>query len=278
MIADRLAIYVDAVYTDLQSYSGISLMVATLFFTFQIYCDFSGYSDIAIGLARVMGFDLMQNFRRPYLSKSISDFWRRWHISLSTWFRDYVYVSIGGNRKGLTRQVLNILLVFALSGLWHGANWTFAIWGIYHGAIVAIETVLKACNVKLVPRNALGHAIKLLCAFAFTYIGWILFRANRIEDIEYILRHMIDFTGGFAGLTDPFSEGLLPQRLEFFISFVLISFLLAVDVVDEQVGITSCFARLPIVWRWAVYYLFLIAIYISLFYHATQQEFIYFQF
>ena len=278
VIADRLAIYVDAVYGDLQSHSGFSLIVATLFFTFQIYCDFSGYSDIAIGLARLMGFDLMQNFRRPYLARSISEFWRRWHISLSTWFRDYVYISLGGNRKGLPRQILNLMLVFALSGLWHGANWTFVIWGIYHGAIVAIETVLNACKVRLVPRNTFGHVIKLLYALVFTFLGWILFRANRIEDIQYILRHMFDFSEGFAGLTDPFSAGLLPQRLEFFISFVLISFLLAVDVVDEHAGINSHFARLTVVWRWTVYYLFLIAIYISLFYQATKQEFIYFQF
>ncbi|MCY4021565.1 MAG: MBOAT family protein [Chloroflexi bacterium] len=228
-------------------------------------------------MARLMGFDLMQNFRRPYLARSVSDFWRRWHISLSTWFRDYVYISLGGNRKGLPRQVFNLLLVFVLSGLWHGANWTFAIWGIYHGAIVAIETVLRACQVRLVPRNALGHMIKLLCAFVFVYIGWILFRANRIEDIEYILRHISDFSEGFAGLTDPFSAGLLPQRLEFFISFVLIGFLLVVDVVDEHAGINFHFARLPVLWRWIVYYLFLIAIYISLFYQATKQEFIYFQ-
>ena len=278
VIADRLAIYVDAVYVDLQSYSGISLIVATLFFTFQIYCDFSGYSDIAIGLARVMGFDLMRNFKRPYLATSISDFWRRWHISLSTWFRDYVYISLGGNRQGLTRQVVNILVVFVLSGLWHGANWTFAIWGIYHGVIVAIETVYRSCNVKLLPSNAFGHLTKLLYAFALTYVGWILFRANRIEDIEYILWHMIDFSGGFSGLTDPFSAGLLPQRLEFVISIVLIGLLLAVDVVDEQVGMTCRFARLSIGRRWAVYYLFLFAIYISLFYQATKQEFIYFQF
>ncbi len=278
VIADRLAIYVDAVYSDLQSHSGLSLIVATLFFMFQIYCDFSGYSDIAIGLARIMGFDLMQNFRRPFLSRSVSDFWRRWHISLSTWFRDYVYISIGGNRKGLSRQIVNLLLVFALSGLWHGANWTFAIWGIYHGVIVAIETVLRAFHVRLVPHNALGQIIKLLCAFVFIYFGWILFRANRIEDIVYILRHIGDFSVGFAGLTDPFSAGLLPQRFEFFISFVLIGFLLAVDVVDEHVGIFSLFARLPVVWRWTVYYLILIAIYISLFYQTTKQEFIYFQF
>ena len=124
-MADRLAIYVNTVYGDVESYRGLSLIMATIFFAFQIYFDFSAYSDIAIGVARVLGFKLMDNFRRPYLATSLRDFWRRWHISLSTWFRDYVYIGLGGNRIGLGRQLANGLIVFALSGLWHGANWTF---------------------------------------------------------------------------------------------------------------------------------------------------------
>ena len=125
VIADRLAIYVDVVYADLESYTGLTLIIASFFFAFQIYCDFSGYSDMAIGLARVLGFRLMENFQRPYLATSLSEFWRRWHISLSTWFRDYVYISLGGNRKGFARQACNLLMVFGLSGLWHGAELDF---------------------------------------------------------------------------------------------------------------------------------------------------------
>ena len=149
VIADRLAIYVNAVYGDVESYAGLRLIVATVFFAFQIYCDFSAYSDIAIGTARILGFRLMENFRRPYLAISLRDFWRRWHISLSTWFRDYVYIGLGGNRQGASRQVINLLIVFALSGLWHGANWTFLLWGIFHGAIVALETVFKSRKMTL---------------------------------------------------------------------------------------------------------------------------------
>ncbi len=143
VIADRLAIVVDGVYNNLDDYSGISLLIATIFFAFQIYCDFSGYSDIAIGSARVMGFELIDNFKRPYFSKSISEFWRRWHISLSTWFRDYLYIPLGGNRVVKWRWYYNLFITFLVSGFWHGANWTFLVWGGLHGAylIIAIADV-----------------------------------------------------------------------------------------------------------------------------------------
>lgn len=142
VIADRLAVYVNAVYANPSAYDGPSLLLATYFFAFQIYCDFSAYSDIAIGSARVMGFELMQNFRRPYFARSIQEFWQRWHISLSTWFRDYVYLPLGGNRVPTWRWYTNLLLVFLVSGLWHGANWTFVVWGALHGTylVFAIAT------------------------------------------------------------------------------------------------------------------------------------------
>jgi len=127
VVADRLAILVNAVYNDPQSHTGAGFFIATLFFAFQIYCDFSAYSDIAIGVARMFGFDLMTNFRRPYFSRSVTEFWRRWHISLSTWFRDYLYIPLGGNRNGRGRLFFNIFIVFLVSGLWHGAAWTFVI-------------------------------------------------------------------------------------------------------------------------------------------------------
>jgi D-alanyl-lipoteichoic acid acyltransferase DltB (MBOAT superfamily) len=133
VIADRLALLVNTVYNHPTEFSGMPLIIATYAFGFQIYCDFSAYSDIAIGAARVMGFDLMENFRQPYYARSIPEFWRRWHISLSTWFRDYVYLPLGGNRVKLPHWVFNILVVFVVSGLWHGANWTFVIWGALHG-------------------------------------------------------------------------------------------------------------------------------------------------
>jgi len=143
VIADRLAILVNQVYNNPTDHGGLDLIIATVFFAFQIYCDFSGYSDIAIGLARTMGFDLMKNFDSPYFSKSITEFWRRWHISLSTWFRDYVYIPLGGSRKGTYRTYANLFIVFFVSGLWHGAAITFVIWGAIHGLIIVLEKAFK---------------------------------------------------------------------------------------------------------------------------------------
>ncbi|HPH53740.1 MAG TPA: MBOAT family O-acyltransferase, partial [Bacteroidales bacterium] len=133
VIADRLAIYVNAVYNNYEAHNGTTLILASIFFTFQIYCDFSGYSDMAIGAAKVMGIKLMNNFNRPYFSRSMSEFWKRWHISLSSWFRDYVYITLGGNRVSIPRWYLNLFIVFLISGLWHGANWTYVIWGALNG-------------------------------------------------------------------------------------------------------------------------------------------------
>ena len=278
VIADRLAIYVNEVYGNVEAYTGLSLILAATFFTFQIYCDFSGYSDIAIGLARVMGFRLMENFRRPFLATSVSEFWRRWHISLSSWFRDYVYISLGGNRRGLARQIFNVFVVFTLSGLWHGAAWTFAIWGAMHGVAAAIETWFGARKMQLLPNNSLGHAVKVVYAGVFFGVSLIIFRSANLEEISYIFRHLFDFSRGFSALTDPFAAGLLPQRLEFALSFGLIAGLLVIDWIDERHDIEALFARLALLPRWGIYYLLLISIYVSLFYHTTTQEFIYFQF
>ena len=138
VIADRLALIVDPAYGNVAGHNGLSLLVATFCYTIQIYCDFSAYSDIAIGAARVMGYDLMENFRTPYVATSITDFWRRWHISLSTWFRDYFYIPLGGNRKGEVRRYVNLFLTFLVSGIWHGANWTFVVWGGLHLSLIHI--------------------------------------------------------------------------------------------------------------------------------------------
>lgn len=147
-VADRLALYVDAVYNNVSEHNGTSLLLASIFFAFQIYCDFGGYSLIAIGAARVMGFSLMENFRRPYFAQSIKEFWGRWHISLSTWFKDYVYIPLGGNRVGRFRHALNLFVTFLVSGIWHGANWTFVLWGGFHGGTQVVEKYLpKYMNV-----------------------------------------------------------------------------------------------------------------------------------
>lgn len=142
-VADRLSAYVDAVYNNVGNHNGTSMIVATIFFTFQIYCDFGGYSNIAIGAARVMGFRLMENFKRPYLSMSVKEFWKRWHISLSSWFMDYVYIPLGGNRVKYGRHLLNLMITFLVSGIWHGANWTFFLWGALHGTYLVIGNVFR---------------------------------------------------------------------------------------------------------------------------------------
>jgi D-alanyl-lipoteichoic acid acyltransferase DltB (MBOAT superfamily) len=203
VIADRLALYVNDVYAAPQDHTGLQLTIATVFFAYQIYCDFSGYSDIAIGSARVLGFRLMENFDRPYASRSISEFWTRWHISLSSWFRDYVYIPLGGSRVSRPRHYLNLLLTFSVSGLWHGAAWTYIIWGALNGVYLVVGHVKGRLGVQMsdwVSRSQgtfAGQTIGLItqvgavaCTFGLICVGWIFFRAQSLADAWYILTHL----------------------------------------------------------------------------------------
>lgn len=191
-IADNVSPYVDAVFNNLPHHNGTSVLLAAFFFTFQIFCDFSGYSMIAIGAARCMGFSLMQNFKQPYLSTSPKDFWHRWHISLSSWFAEYVYIPMGGNRCSKTRHMANTMATMTLSGLWHGANWTFVVWGIYHGILVTVTNSLR--NVvppKIFAKfNILRKTINILVTFMLITIGWVFFRANSLSDAFLALKKM----------------------------------------------------------------------------------------
>lgn len=199
VIADSLAIYVNRVYGSPDLYSGSSLLLATYFFAFQIYCDFSGYSDIAIGSARILGYDLMQNFRLPYLATSIRDFWRRWHISLSTWFADYVYVPLGGNRVSASRWAVNIAIVFLLSGLWHGANWTFVVWGGLHACYYLLEALFGRFRIRRTDRilpYAIGQFLRVFVTFHAVLLAWVFFRARTVSDAFYIVTKVVtDLTG-----------------------------------------------------------------------------------
>lgn len=179
VLADRCALYVDAVFNNVQMHNGGSYLLASLLFPFQIYGDFAGYSLIAIGVARVLGFRLMENFRHPYFASSVGEFWRRWHISLSTWFRDYVYIPLGGNRVSKPRNYFNLLVTFVLSGIWHGANWTFLCWGGLHGILLCIEKALGIGKQKYSGAKRLFH-----CAVTFVLVSfcWILFRADSLAD------------------------------------------------------------------------------------------------
>jgi D-alanyl-lipoteichoic acid acyltransferase DltB (MBOAT superfamily) len=190
VVADRAAAFADAVYHDPQHFAGLGLIIGTVFFAIQIYGDFAGYTNIAIGAARVMGFDLIQNFRRPYFATSVIEFWQRWHISLSTWFRDYVYIPLGGNRVSKSRWYLNIMLTFLISGLWHGAAWTFIVWGALNGLYLVLTHAAGDTW------RRLGF-LQVPVTFALTTFAWIFFRAKNLADAGYIATHLLS---GFSGL------------------------------------------------------------------------------
>lgn len=190
-IADNVSTYVDAVYNNLDFHNGSSVLLASFFFTFQIFCDFGGYSLIAIGTARCMGFTLMQNFRQPYLAPNVKSFWRRWHVSLSSWFTDYVYIPLGGNRCTPARHKANTMATMLVSGLWHGANWTFVVWGGFHGLILVINNATRKVSWLAVKTTPLTKAINILVTFAVAMAGWVFFRANSLGDALTAFRKMV---------------------------------------------------------------------------------------
>ena len=198
VLADRIAIFVDTVYGDCEHYQGIYLIVATVLFAVQIYCDFSGYSSIAMGTAKLLGIELMDNFNAPYLSTSVADFWRRWHISLTSWFKDYLYIPLGGSKKGSLRKYFNKMIVFMLSGLWHGAQLTFVVWGAINGLYQVIGEILMPIRKKVsdiigINRNSEGfYALSALATFALVDFTWIFFRADSLGRAIYIIKSILN--------------------------------------------------------------------------------------
>lgn len=281
VIADRLALGADYVFNNPGLQSSPNLILGVLFFSFQIFCDFSGYSDMAIGAARVMGFKLMTNFDKPYQSKSINEFWKRWHISLSTWFRDYLYISLGGNRVTIPRWYLNLFIVFLVSGLWHGANWTFVIWGALHGFYLVFGIVTKKLNERICNYFRLNRVRLLapLSTFALVAFAWIFFRANDVNSAFYIVKHI------FIGIPDTIEKlkngeqiinSLSMGKFDFYLSFFLILFLEFVHYLQRKINISEYFVRQPAYVRWTVYYSFvLIILFLGVF---EDRQFIYFQF
>jgi alginate O-acetyltransferase complex protein AlgI len=247
VIADRLAEYVNMVYNNTSDYGGIQYIIATVFFAFQIYCDFSGYSDIAIGSASIMGFDLMRNFKRPYLAHNIREFWQRWHISLSTWFRDYLYIPLGGSRVVKWRWYYNLFITFLISGLWHGANWTFIIWGALHGfyMVSAIWTagIRGKINTALFGKNTgLYNVAQIIVTVFLAWFAWIFFRANNIGDAFMIIRNI------FTSSSEPINLFLFKSDL--YISIVLIIILIIIEILEERVQLyekLKSFVR-PVKW------------------------------
>ncbi len=281
VIADRVSGFVANVYGNPYYYEGAPLILATFFFSIQIYCDFSGYSDIAIGAAKIMGFDLMKNFDRPYSSKSISEFWKRWHISLSTWFRDYLYISLGGNRVVKWRMYYNLLITFLISGLWHGANWTYVFWGGLNGLYLIIESVTENKRKVFFTKIGLVNYPKLLSFFSITTtniligIAWIFFRAKNIKDAYYIVNHL--FSNFSASVKSLMTQNLGLDLYGYIITFIVVLLLFIIESIQAKYSIISYLKAKPKSIRLVIYAIFVLFI---LFFGAfeTNTQFIYFQF
>ncbi|OPJ57706.1 MBOAT family O-acyltransferase [Clostridium oryzae] len=283
-IADRLAIVVNTVYDSPGNYKGFQIITATIFFTFQIYCDFSSYSDIAVGAAEVMGFRLTRNFRQPYFSKSVKEFWRRWHISLSTWFKDYLYIPLGGNRKGKLRTYLNTMIVFILSGLWHGAAMNFIIWGTLHGVYQVLSGLLKPAKLKLIKILNIRTEVfsyklfQMLTTFTLVSFAWLFFRATTFSSAQILIRNMFYFnpwifSRSYLGLMGIDSK-------DFFMSILGIFIIISVNLMQVRRNLRVQLSRQNAVFRWAIYFSCILAILIFGIYGEgyDEQQFIYSQF
>ncbi len=284
VVADRLAPFVDKVYNNPLNFKGLPLIIATILFGVQIYCDFSGYSDIAIGSAKILGFNLMQNFKRPYFSKTISEFWQRWHISLSTWFRDYIYIPLGGNKVKIPKYLFNLFVTFLISGLWHGANWTFVAWGAMHGIFIIIEKILLLTKNKFFVKekskntNFFVKILGFLITFSAVTFSWIFFRANNISSALYITKNLFhDFKGWFnAEYLKTAISSIDLKSYEFLKVLLAVSFLIIAEFIQRKVSIIKFVNMRPLLIRWGIYVFFVVFI---LFFKSFQnQQFIYFQF
>jgi alginate O-acetyltransferase complex protein AlgI len=262
VLADRCGIYVDTIFNNVDKHNGGSYLVASLLFPFQIYGDFAGYSLIAIGVARVLGFRLMENFHRPYFACTIGEFWHRWHISLSTWFKDYVYIPLGGNRVGKLRNYFNLLITFVVSGIWHGANWTFLCWGTIHGILLCIE---KAFGISKQKYTGAKKSFHWAATFVLVCFAWILFRANNLSDAVSVV------TGIFTNLGTPKPE---------YANFIAIGLAMTVLLTKEFADEFNWKIRVADSKSWLVRHIYLIIMiaYIILFGVLGGDQFIYFQF
>lgn len=286
VIADNAAVYVNAVYENYTAYTGVEVILATVLFAIQIYCDFGGYSYLALGSAKVLGFDLMENFRSPYQAASVREFWKRWHISLTGWFRDYLYIPLGGNRKGHLRKFINIFIVFLISGLWHGAGWTYVTWGALNGLYLIVGEAAEPLRNKIktafhADENRFSYRLGCtLLTFALVDFSWLFFRAETIGKAFAMIRHTVE------SLQLPQLFGLAVNRMGFSMqqmSALLLSLILLFTVdglKDKGKDVRSLILSQGIWFRWLVYLglLFVIMLYGAYGLDYTQTEFIYFQF
>lgn len=286
VIANRLAIYVDMVYNNIESFGPIELAMASVMFAFQIYCDFSGYSDIAIGIAHIMGYNLMRNFNRPYFARSIGDFWHRWHISLSTWFQQYLYIPLGGNRVPVPRHYFNLFFTFLVSGIWHGANWTFIAWGALHGFMLVIETMFKKIQHLYIKKGTFLDFVKVIWVFILVVLAWIFFRANTITDAFFaiksifggwneffVMQNWVEFWGGLKFVT--FNNTVTHSIINALTIFSVV-LLIVVQWLHKDDTIVEYLNRKSPWMRWTFNYIVIITFLLAGLFDDTQ--FIYFQF
>jgi alginate O-acetyltransferase complex protein AlgI len=275
VIADNCAKFANIIFDNYTDYSGSTLALGAVFFAFQIYGDFSGYSDIALGTARLFGIDLLRNFAFPYFSRDIAEFWRRWHISLSTWFRDYLYIPLGGSKGGMWMKVRNTFIIFLVSGFWHGANWTFIVWGLLNALYIMPSIIFKTnrTNLDMVAQGKIFPTLKeflsILFTFSLTVLAWIFFRSTTIDQaLGYISRL---FSKTFFSIPvfeiDKFSMPI----------FILVILFVIFEWLgrEQQYAIAKLFSTKSRLYRWAFYYLIIILIFI---FAGSNQQFIYFQF
>ena len=287
VIADNLALVIRPCFDNPKDCSGIMLAIAAIFFAFEIFCDFSGYSDIAIGAAQVMGFKLMTNFNAPYFSRNVAEFWKRWHISLSTWFKDYLYVSLGGNRVSKHRMFFNLFFVFLISGFWHGANWTYVIWGALNGFYLIFALFTKDFRNKIINKlhinkiHWLNNIINIVTTFILIDFAWIFFRAKNVNDAMIIVNKLLFIPKEIAIIlnTKKIAFLNLPGIINILLpSFGLIIFLVTAQYISLKYKFSETFSKRPIYIRWGLYYIGVFAIICVSLQKNEQSPFIYFQF
>ena len=246
VVADRMGLYVDTVLPNYMNYTGVTCFAASIFYTIQIYGDFAGYSLMAIGVGKTLGFELTENFRRPYFAVSVTDFWRRWHISLSTWLKDYVYIPLGGSRCSKLRNYWNIFVTFLVSGIWHGANWTFIVWGIWHGLFQIVEKMLgqQKCDY-----GWFGKSIKIVVTFLLVNFAWIFFRLPTLTDACGVIGRIFDFSLPKTFFSDSMTT--------MFFMVMGIAILLFKEVIDEFCPAMKARLIRPIWLRWGGYFVIL---------------------
>jgi alginate O-acetyltransferase complex protein AlgI len=278
VIADQCAVFANMIFNNTEYYSGSELVLGAVFFAFQIYGDFSGYSDIALGTARLFGIDLLRNFAYPYFSRDIAEFWRRWHISLSSWFRDYLYIPLGGSKVSTAVKIRNTLIIFIVSGFWHGANWTFIVWGLLNAIYIIPSIVFKTNrnNLDIVAQErtfpTFKELLSILLTFSLTCFAWIFFRAENMSSaLAYIAKI---FSASF--FTVPSIKLLVPAINPLNLLLLLVVFILVEWIGRrEQYALAKLEIKMPRLFRWSIYYVIILAMY---YFTGNSQQFIYFQF